>query len=157
MPTAWRRVFVFARRAHAAGDLATARRLFTTLAHERPHDLELRLYAKWLDVGALNRKEHHEELEHLALRALDEHASRALPLCVLGYVALERHELHAARTLFREASASDPTLPDATRGTELVAAAIARQTNLGRFKRIALAAAIATSLAASILALDVWR
>jgi hypothetical protein len=120
-PSPWRRSFLLARAALARDDWSVAHGILDRLAAERPEDLEVKLYAAWLEAKTTPpTPEALQTLEDLALRVLVECQALAVPLCVLGDAALRRSELRTAGRLYRRALEVDPGLLDARRGCKVV-------------------------------------
>ncbi len=126
----WRRTFATARAALCRDDLATTLPLFEGMAVAFPRDLEVRLHAAWSRARLAGGDV--ATLEPLAREALARGEALALPLCVLGHVALKREQLHVARTLFRRASKADPALLDAQRGLRIAERRVAHASLLRR-------------------------
>jgi thioredoxin-like negative regulator of GroEL len=122
VPREWQDSFAKARTALCRDDVSTARRLFDGIAEALPDNLEVRLCAAWARARlaeSISDREH-DALERLAREALATRQTLALPLCILAHGAIRRHDLRAARRLFRRAADADPDLVDARRGVRIV-------------------------------------
>lgn len=122
VPPPFKERFKTARAQLCHDDVAAALPLLEEIERALPDNEEVHLYASWARARSAEHLSDRDQqaLEVAAKHALASHVALGLPLCILGYAALRRDDLHVASRLFAHAADAEPSLVDARRGARLV-------------------------------------